>query len=119
MLAIPLRRDRSADEAGRPGGGVEHVCADGSNAGEKLVHGFTDGGSKFQVDFQVMDVDRPLVAVSKLTAAGHDVCLREKQGVLMHWQTGKQTPFQNDNWAYVLRIWSPRTAFASPGGSSQ
>lgn len=108
------------DEAGRPGSGVEYVCADGSripNVGEKLVPGLTDEGTKFQVNFQVTEVDRPLIAVSKLTAAGHDVWFGDSWGVITHARTGKQTVFGKKNGVYVLRVWAPRGSSLLPGGS--
>lgn len=108
------------DEAGRSGVGVEYVCADGSripNVGEKLVPGLTDAGSKFQVNFQVTDVDRPLIAVSKLAAAGHDVWFGDTGCVITHARTRRETTFTKKNGVYVLRIWAPRRATPSSWGS--
>ncbi len=64
--------------AGRAGAGVEYVCADGGhipNLGEKLVGGVSDERHMLSINFQVACVDKPLIAVSKLTAAGHEVWL--------------------------------------------
>ena len=100
-------------EAGRPGEGVEHICADGGripNIGEELVPGLTDDGDKSKVNFQVCDVDRPLIAVSKLTAAGDDVWLGENHGFITHARSGKHTTFFKKNGVYVLRIWVPRSS---------
>lgn len=74
------------------------------NAGGKLVPGLTDAGSKFQANFQATDVDRPLSAVSKLTAAGHDVWFGDTGDVITHARMGKQTMLEKKNGVYVLRI---------------
>lgn len=37
------------------------------------MYGLSEGGSKLSINFQVTTVDKPLIAVSKLTAAGHQV----------------------------------------------
>jgi hypothetical protein len=80
-------------DADRPGAGVEYICADGAtipNLGEKLVPGFTDSGEAVKVNFQVCDVDRPLIAVSKLAAAGYDVWFGETSGAIVHKRTGRE-----------------------------
>jgi hypothetical protein len=71
------------------------------------------------INFQVTTVDRPLVAVSKLTAAGHDVWFGEHHGVITHGSTGKQTRFTKKSGIYMLRIWVPRAPTTSSGGSRQ
>ena len=123
-------------DAGRPGAGVEYICADGAtipNLGEKLVPGLTDSGEAFKVNFQVFDVDRPLIAVSRLAAAGYDVWFGEAGGAIVHKRTGRETPFTKKNGVYVMRIWAlrepelaaaPAAAVASaarqsPGGMRQ
>ena len=106
----------------RPGAGVEYVCADGAtipNLGEKLVPGITDDGEKFKVNFQVCDVDRPLIAVSKLAAAGYDVWFGDTHGAIVDTRTGRETPFIKKNGVYVLRIWAPCRPESSSAASSR
>ena len=94
-------------DADRPGAGVEYVCADGAtipNIGEKLVPGVTDSGEAFKVNFQVCDVDRPLIAVSRLAAAGYDVWFGEAGGTIVHKRTGRETPFTKKKGVYVMRV---------------
>jgi hypothetical protein len=106
-------------DPGRASAAVEYICADGAriaNMGEKLIPGLSDEGSRLSINFQVTQVDRPLLAVSKLTSAGHGVWFGEDHGVITHGGTGKHTYFRKRNGIYVLRIWAPR---ASSGGSRQ
>lgn len=113
--------DMKVDPA-RASAGVEYICADGArilNMGEKLIPGLSDEGSRLSINFQVTQVDRPLLAVSKLTSAGHSVWLGNEQGVITHGSTGKQTHFQKRNGIYVLRIWVPRAQPMTSGGSRQ
>ena len=73
---------------------VQYICADGGkipNLGSKTVHGLTTQGEKMSVKFQVTQVKRPLIAVSKLTEAGHDVNLRAKGGTIRNQASGKVT----------------------------
>jgi hypothetical protein len=109
-------------DPGRASAGVEYICADGGrihNLGEKKIPGLSDEGSKLNINFQVTQVDRPLLAVSKLTAAGHAVWFGDDHGVITH-GSGKETPFRKRNGIYVLRIWAPRAqATARSGGSRQ
>jgi hypothetical protein len=113
--------DMKVDPA-RASAAVEYICADGAripNMGEKLIPGLSDEGSRLSINFQVTQVDRPLLAVSKLTAAGHEVWFGDEQGVITHGSTGKQTHFQKRNGVYVLRIWVPRVQPMTSGGSRQ
>ena len=66
------------------------------------------------VTFQVTAVDRPLLAVSKLTDAGHQVWFGKDLGTITHGRTGKVTSFKKRNGVYVLDMWVRR---ATSGGS--
>ena len=105
----------------RAGAGTEYICADGGripNMGEKLVCGVSEEGSKLSINFQVTTVDKPLIAVSKLTAAGHQVWFGKQHGVITHGVTGKTTTFEKKNGVYVLRVWAPKPATARTPSSS-
>ncbi len=92
-------------DPGRAGANAEYVCADGGripNLGEKAISGLSEEGLKLAINFQVTAVDRPLVAVSKLTAAGHQVWFGKELGTITHSRTGKVTTFKERNGVYVL-----------------
>ncbi len=78
--------------------------------GEKAVSGLTGDGAKLAINFQVMAVDRPLIAVSRLAAAGYEVCFSRGGGTITHVLTGKVTPFVKMHGAYVLKVWVPKAA---------
>jgi hypothetical protein len=95
----------------RPGASTEYVTADGGrlpNLGEKLVKGLSEEGSKLAIRFQVTNVDRPLIAVSRLTAAGHDVRFGRDGGTITNQANGKVTKFFKKNNVYVMRVWVKR-----------
>jgi hypothetical protein len=107
---------------------VEYVCADGGripNLGEKRVNGLSDDGQKLAINFQVTSVNQVLVAVPKLTLAGHDVDFRPTFGVITHGVTKRQTKFPKKNGVYMLKIWVLRHTSAGlpsagkPAGSRQ
>ena len=92
---------------------MEYVTADGGripNMGEKAVSGLTGDGTKLAINFQVTAVDRPLIAVSKLTAAGYDVHFNKDGGTITHALTGRVTPFVKLRGVYVLKVWVPKAA---------
>jgi hypothetical protein len=62
-----------------------------------MVPGLSDEGSRMKINFQVTNVDKPLIAVSKLMAAVHDVWFGQQHGVITHGETGKQTTFMKKN----------------------
>ena len=105
----------------RTGAGTEYICADGGrirNQGEKMVPGLSDEGARMKINFQVTNVEKPLIAVAKLTAAGHDVWFGPQHGTITHGNTGKQTTFIKKDGVYVLRVWAPRARPASAPASS-
>jgi hypothetical protein len=77
----------------------------------------TGEGRPLDIKFQVTSVDRPLIAVSKLTAAGHDVWFGRDHGVITHGVTGKHTTFEKMNGVYVLKVWVPLPTVS--GGTRQ
>ena len=107
---------RTRADASRDSAGVEYVCADGGRIpklGEKSINGLSEEGQKLAINFQVTSVDRPLIAVSRLTAVGHDVWFGKDYGVITHGVTGKHTTFLKKNGVYVLKVWIPAAATAA------
>ena len=60
------------------------------------------------IKFQVTHVDKPLIAVSKLTAAGHKVEFDGDTGSIVNKANGNVTTFIRKNGVYVLQIWVKR-----------
>jgi hypothetical protein len=100
---------------------TEYITADGArirNQGEKLVPGLSDEGSSMSINFQVTQVEMPLIAVSKLTAIGHQVWFGGDHGYITHGSSGKHTKFFKKKGVFVLRIWVPRARPASAAALS-
>ena len=90
--------------------GVQYVCADGGkipNLGEKNVHGLLTSGSTLDIIFQVTQVDRPLVAVSKLAKAGHRIVFEGAGGYVINGVTGERNDFKLRDGIYLLDMWIP------------
>jgi hypothetical protein len=109
-------------DAERANASAEYITAAGEklfNFGEKAVCGQTEEGEKLSIVFQVTSVDKVLVAVSKLTGAGHDVHFHKTGGVITHGVTGRRTLFTRKNNVYILKIWVRRavTDKTVPGGT--
>ena len=83
-----------------------------------MVPGLSDEGSSMSINFQVTQVEMPLIAVSKLTAVGHQVWFEGDHGVIKHGSSGKQTKFFKKKGVFVLRIWVPRARPASAAALS-
>jgi hypothetical protein len=104
-------------DASRESAGQEYVCAGGGkirNLGEKAVKGITFDGGNFACKFQVTMVDRVLLAVAMLTAAGHDVWFGKNHGVITNGVTGAQTVFPKKHGVYTMTIWVKKGAEALP-----
>ncbi len=84
------------------------------NLGEKLIKGISEEGANTAIKFQVTHVDKPLIAVSRLTAAGHEVWFGENSGTVTDKATGKVTHFARKNDVCVLRIWVRRRSRRGP-----
>ncbi len=75
---------------------MEYVTAEGGrvpNMGGKAVKGLSGEATKLAINFQATAADRPLFAVSKLTAAGHQVPFDKECGTSTHGATGRVTTF--------------------------
>jgi len=106
-------------DPGRPKANTEYVTADGMripNLGEKRVHGTTTSGSPLNVKFQVTQVEKPLMAVSKLVDAGHTVQFNENGGQIVNSRSGRITEFRRKDGVYVLDMWVPATTASASGG---
>ncbi len=103
---------------------MEYFVADGGrvpNMGEKAVSCLTGDGGKLAINFQVTAVDRPLIAVSKLAAAGYEARSCKGGGTNTHALTGKVARFAKMCGACVLKVWVPKVAIEKSlsGGMGQ
>ena len=72
------------------------------------------GTSTFLMSFQVVDVQKPLLAVSKLVAAGNKGVFDEDPHILM--QTGERIPMRCVGGTYEVEIWVRNPGFARQNG---
>ena len=73
--------------------------------GEKSVKATSEEDATLAIKFQVTHVDKPLIAVSKLTAAGHEASFHETGGTITNKANGKTTAFKRKNNVYMMQIW--------------
>ena len=66
----------------------------------KIVRGHRCG-----IPFQVADVERPLIVVSQLAAAGNKVVLGHKGGYILNDATKKTIKLLRKGGVYILRMW--------------
>ena len=93
------------------------LTADGGrlpNLGEKSVKAISEEGAPLAIKVQVTNVDKPLIAVSRLTAAGHEVWFGQDGGTVTNKANGKATTFIRKSNVYIMRIWVKRR---SPQGA--
>ena len=73
----------------------------------------TDEGHECGMTWQVAEIERPLIAVSHLSASGHRVTLERDGGEIVHASSGRRIRVHRKGGVYVLRMWVP--AAAAPG----
>jgi hypothetical protein len=70
--------------------------------------------------WQVAQVERPLIAVSQLTAAGNSVAFDTDGGTITHKKSGRVMKFARKGGVYVLSMWvvpEKPSVFPRPGSS--
>jgi hypothetical protein len=77
------------------------------NEGQQSVHFTSDEGHRCGMTWQIADVERPLIAVSHLSAAGNKVVFTKTGGEIVNNATGKTIRIQRKGGVYVLRMWVP------------
>ena len=76
--------------------GVYYTSADGgkiSNLGQTTVPIALENGVRTSATFQVADVSRPLMSVSKVCDMGNRVLFGKGGGYIMNLETGRANPF--------------------------
>ena len=90
--------------------GTEYEVANGEvvhNLGERRCTIKTGSIGELNIAFQVVDVHKPLLAVSSLTAHGHQVVFaKDDDHILL--SSGAKMPLRNCNGVYELDVWVKR-----------
>jgi hypothetical protein len=84
------------------------------NEGQQQVQFTSDEGHRCGMTWQIADVERPLIAVSHLSAAGNNVIFTKTGGEIVNNATGKKIKIQKKGGVYVLRMWVPGPQGTSP-----
>ena len=87
--------------------GRKYRAANGSpipNLGQTVAYFRDAGGRACGIPFQVAQVDRPLVSVSRLAAAGCKVSFQEDTGEILHVSSGRSLPLIRKNGVYILEM---------------
>ena len=90
--------------------GVYYTSANGGkimNLGEQHVPVCLSNGARTIATFQVADVSRPLMSVSKLCEMGSRVIFGADGGVILNLRSGEVTPFVRDEGVYTFEMWIP------------
>ena len=98
--------------------GIEYEVANGGvvvNLGERRAEVSTKMGhaNTFLMSFQVVDVHKPLLAVSKLVAAGHKVIFdKDEPHILL--STGEKVHMRCSGGTYEIEVWIKNPGFTRP-----
>ena len=74
------------------------------NLGQTVAHFRDEEGRARGIPFQVARVERPLLSVSRLAAAGCRVTFQENSGEILHVGSGRRLPLVRRNGVYVLEL---------------
>ena len=94
--------------------GVEYEVANGEripNMGEKKFEGVTEEGLGRNITAQVCDVNKALLSVKKITAAGNRVVFDEEGSFIEDKVTGEKLWLREDKGMYMLKMWIKNTVF--------
>ena len=98
--------------------GVYYTSANGGkimNLGEQHVPVCLSNGARSICTFQIAEVSRPLMSVSRLCEMGNRVLFGANGGVILNLHSGSATPFHKEDGVYVFEMWIPPLA-ESPFG---
>ena len=99
--------------------GTEYEVANGGvvvNLGEKRCEIRTSGDTQntFLMSFQVVEVHKPLLAVSKLIEAGHQVVFGKDSHILL--SCGDKVPIRLSGGTYEVDVWIKNPSFSRLSG---
>ena len=86
--------------------GLTYHAANGApiaNLGQAMVH-FETEGQKCGMAFQIADVERPLVSVSKLIEGGHAVTFGKQGGLIEHTASGRKVHLIRKGGVFLLKM---------------
>ena len=95
--------------------GQHYLAANGgriANRGQQLLPCMLGNGDITEAVFQVADVSRPLMSVSKVCEAGNRVIFGQSGGVILNLSSGKTTVFEMKDGVYVFPLWIPGLSLA-------
>ena len=95
--------------------GRSYRAANGSpipNLGQLVAHFKDPDGRACGIPFQVAEVERPLLSVSRLAEAGCQVSFKDHSGEILHVATGRKLPLVRRGGVYLLQL----RGISSPGG---
>ena len=87
--------------------GRRYRAANGSpipNLGQTLAHFWDADGAVCGIPFQVAQVERPLISVSRMAAAGCRVSFEGDAGEILHVASGRRLPLVRRSGVYVLEL---------------
>ncbi len=94
--------------------GVKYEVANGvriPNLGEQKFSGTSDEGIQRTLTAQVCDVNKALLSVKKVVAAGNNVVCDQESSYIEDKQTDENMWLQEQNGMYMLKLWIPKTPF--------
>ena len=92
--------------------GVMYEVASGTlipNLGEKKFVAVGEAGEVRRMVAQVCEVNKPLMSVSKMVAAGNRVVF-DTESYIEDKQTGERIPLRDSGGMYMLKLWVKATA---------
>ena len=90
---------------------MRYEVADGTllpNLGEKRIEVIAEGGVRRKMVAQVCGVNKALLSVRRVTAAGNTVVFRKDHGYIEEDKTGEKIWMKEKDGMYVVTLWVPR-----------
>ena len=91
--------------------GVKYEVANGiriPNLCEKKFNGFTEDGMAREITAQVCEVNKPLLSVSKIVAAGNRVVFDPDGSYIEDTESGEKVWLKNQGGMYMIKMWVKR-----------
>ena len=91
--------------------GTQYEVADGKlldNLGEKRLEVVSEEGGRKKMVAQVCGVNKALLSVRKVTAAGNTCVFKKGYGWIEEDATGERIYMEERNGMYMVKLWIPR-----------
>ena len=101
--------------------GRDYRAANGTkirNHGQTDAAFMTSEGEKARLVFQIADVERVLIGATPLTAAGHEVQLRDESGAIVHRESGRSIALTRKGGVFILSMYFLVKDDGSPADSA-